>query len=1078
MPTDFAPIDFAPQIVRVRPGPTAQEWVQRTVAELKGDDPLRPVTLIAPNYYAGRQARWVLARSGGYLNVRSMLLSDVATQVLSASPAQEQPLTRVLEESAVRAAIHRFGGVLAPLAHHRSLHQTLLQLFRELRRQEVVFEGPTSEMARAALDTFGIFRGLIEQYADRTRLRERATQRLASSQVIPSELVELGAFVVFLPPRLDPVDGRLLAALAHWAPVRAAFAEFDDGDALANALPTQGANLFASELQSDGAGANAVRVDTELPPPAIAVIRAPDPAEEIREVVRSIARELDGPAPVALHRMAILYRQTDPYGALVRDSLTFAGLPWSALEGRTLAESRPGHALLAVLAIQQRNFAREAVLGFIDAAPLEQAGLPGSAWDRLSRAANIVRGSDQWLQRLANYAARQREIAQQREEEDGVGVGVEENSPAAVGLRAEAARAEWMHAAVATIKTSLDAPGAGAPWGDFVAWAQAIWTCHCGGVRAWPEAERAYGVDVSKTLADLREADTFELTSGVTLSLFLQTLQEALEGRARPVGSLGQGVLVGPVQSVTGLAFERVFIVGMTEGAFPMSASTDPFFPTAGEDPLGLRERQRAAERQAFRTATAAADGGKLTLCVPDSIADRKAFPSPWLLELAAQPSGHTPLLTSVFHGLKESEAQPWLRVVTSSLNGLSHAPALADLEDVRLFDASLAIRLQDQPIAARPELPLGRGLIAADSRATADFTAFDGNVGELVDSINDVHRLLASAQTISASGIQTWATCPFQFFLGRVLRVQATDRPEDAWSVDPLERGSLVHRILEQFFRELQRSGRLHGLGAYSSADHQLLQEIAERCFGDLEERGVTGHPLVWENTSAAIRADLRTFLIKDERWRREEGLRPAFFEQPFGMGKDPRSWPALALRFADIDVTFRGSIDRIDVDPTHGRAFLYDYKSGSTSSYNGMNQDPLMAGKHIQLALYRRAVLASIPDLQEDEVEGAFWFVSSRGGFKMLPSEPSAYDPDRRLDEVLKLTAQGILGGVFPQIPGNETSRPGKFSWDNCIYCPFERICPAGRDAVWERKQSTPGYTLYQSLVAGARAVEDSDE
>src|ERR1700694_5079199 len=76
------PPDFAPHIVRVRPGLTAQEWVRRTVAELKGDDPLRPVTLIAPNYYAGRQARWVLARDGGYLNVRSMLLSDVATQVL------------------------------------------------------------------------------------------------------------------------------------------------------------------------------------------------------------------------------------------------------------------------------------------------------------------------------------------------------------------------------------------------------------------------------------------------------------------------------------------------------------------------------------------------------------------------------------------------------------------------------------------------------------------------------------------------------------------------------------------------------------------------------------------------------------------------------------------------------------------------------------------------------------------------------------------------------------------------------------------------------------------------------------
>ena len=240
--------------------------MRRIVAELKSGDPLRPVTLIAPNYYAGRQARWLLARGGGYVNVRSMLLSDVATQVVSGLPDLEQPLTPVLEESAVRAAIHHSGGVLSSLAHHRTLHQTLLQLFRELRRQEVVFEGPLSEMGRAALDTFVIFRELIGGYADRTRLRERAAQRLAASPTTPPELLDLGAFVVFLSPRLDPVDARLLAALAHWAPVRAAFAEFDDGDALANALPDQGASLFASEVHRSGGVPTTVRVAPHVRP--------------------------------------------------------------------------------------------------------------------------------------------------------------------------------------------------------------------------------------------------------------------------------------------------------------------------------------------------------------------------------------------------------------------------------------------------------------------------------------------------------------------------------------------------------------------------------------------------------------------------------------------------------------------------------------------------------------------------------------------------------------------------------------------------------------------------------------------
>jgi len=85
---------------------------------------------------------------------------------------------------------------------------------------------------------------------------------------------------------------------------------------------------------------------------------------------------------------------------------------------------------------------------------------------------------------------------------------------------------------------------------------------------------------------------------------------------------------------------------------------------------------------------------------------------------------------------------------------------------------------LQDQPIAARTDLPLGRGLRAADARANADFTAFDGNVGEVVDSVQDVHRLLASAQTISATGIQTWATCPSSVLRGSGLARTANRAP------------------------------------------------------------------------------------------------------------------------------------------------------------------------------------------------------------------------------------------------------------------------------------------------------------
>ncbi|MBV9327888.1 MAG: PD-(D/E)XK nuclease family protein, partial [Chloroflexi bacterium] len=872
-----------------------------------------------PNYYAGRQIRWGLAADDGYVNVRTLLIGDLAEQVLGVRLSGLSPLTPVVEQSAVRVAARLTGGVLEPVAHHPALHESLLHLFREMRRSEARLEQPHSPMARAATAAFDVFKNLIEPYVDRTSLRRLAADVLTRAPAIPPILGQLGALVVVLPSRLDPADVALLAAAARWLPIRTLIASFTDDD-LANTLPALAATDLWKALGLDSVGP-APRPSAE---PPLGVIRAPDPAEEIREVTRAVARDLAADPPVPLHRMAVLYRQADPYAALVRETFTLSGLPWSALEGRTLAESAPGRALLTLLELRQRNFLREAVLSWIDAAPRRQAGLRGAAWDRLTRAANIVRGAQQWLTRLDNYAARQRELAAEREQED--------NTPAAEALRREATQAEAIRDEIATLRQVLRPPPDGASWDQFVTWAETLFATLCGGVRAWSADDAPFAEDIGRILAELRAADSLEGDSGTSAELFLVTVHDALESRARPVGSLGQGILVGPVQSVTGLAFDRVYIVGMTEGAFPTPAADDPFFPSTHEDPLHLRERQRQAERLAFRTAVAAADGGTLTLSVPDSVQGRKAFPSPWLLELASAPAGVTPLFTTQFQNLHETEHSSWLRVVGSTTNGIQRAPRLSDLEDRRLRESADADQLTFHAMAARSDLPLGAGLTVSGARASADFTPFDGN-GEIA---LDTHRILQSVRRISASAIESWATCPFQFFLGRVLRVDATDRPEDGWSVDPLERGSLVHRILERFFKQLRGAGRFDGLDQYSSADYQLLEDIAQDCFGDLERRGVTGHPLVWESTRATIRADLRTFLARDERWRAERRLQPRLFEQPFGMRQTDAAWPALDVTIAGQSISFRGSIDRIDVveDPTGRRAFLYDYKTGSTST------------------------------------------------------------------------------------------------------------------------------------------------
>src|ERR1051326_4867303 len=92
------PAPHACTIDLARPGGAVHQWVARTLAELKADGPRAPVTLVVPNYYAGRQIGWALAADDGYVNVRTLLIGDLAEQVLGVRMSSLSPLTSVVEQ--------------------------------------------------------------------------------------------------------------------------------------------------------------------------------------------------------------------------------------------------------------------------------------------------------------------------------------------------------------------------------------------------------------------------------------------------------------------------------------------------------------------------------------------------------------------------------------------------------------------------------------------------------------------------------------------------------------------------------------------------------------------------------------------------------------------------------------------------------------------------------------------------------------------------------------------------------------------------------------------------------------------
>jgi hypothetical protein len=521
-------------------------------------------------------------------------------------------------------------------------------------------------------------------------------------------------------------------------------------------------------------------------------------------------------------------------------------------------------------------------------------------------------------------------------------------------------------------------------------------------------------------------------------------------------------VVVGPVGAILGAALDRVYLVGLAEGVLPGRLPPDPLASAeSGADPLLRRERVRAADRRAFLGALAAADGGQVLLSYPRSDgAARARYPSRWFLECAARAEGR-PVYTSDLARLF-AEGRSWLVRVESAQDGLARLAAPGDLDERRLASVlawhGAGRDLAAHPLARRPELPLGAALRAGRARRSRAFTAYDGNLGALAGRSALMMRAITSGPA-SATGVERWATCPFQYLLVNVLRVQATQRPEEEWTITPRDRGDVVHRVLEAFFRELHARGRFDQGGPLDTADHARLDALAAEAFAQLEAEGRTGHPLAWENARASILADLHTLLEREDGWREQEGWRPSRFEQKFGFPDEPTAWPPVTITLpGGRTVAFRGLIDRVDFSPPRiepRRALIVDYKTGGTDGYAGLEDDPLLAGRHVQLALYGRALRAALPPpRQPREIRAEFRFVSAKGDFQRL-SVTVDESLDAALDQVVQVAADGIGRGVFLPQPGER----GHGGFANCRWCDYDRVCATTRDEMWERKHAEAG-------------------
>jgi RecB family exonuclease len=321
-----------------------------------------------------------------------------------------------------------------------------------------------------------------------------------------------------------------------------------------------------------------------------------------------------------------------------------------------------------------------------------------------------------------------------------------------------------------------------------------------------------------------------------------------------------------------------------------------------------------------------------------------------------------------------------------------------------------------------------------AEGRRSKEFTRFDGNLEGL--PLPD----LGSAGKTSATRLEAWAACPHGFLMRYLLGVEVIEDPERKLEIDALDKGSLIHEILERFIGEQIAAGRT---GPWTGAEEGRLMTIAEEEFTRYRERGATGRPMFWRRDRARILADLARFAWEDDGSPLATELEFDGIEYPLPDGRTVR---------------FRGSIDRVD-DAGADSARVIDYKTGSARRYADLSpEDPHQNGTHLQLAVYAQAARQHF---SVSNIETGYWFVTDKGKFERIGY---AFSPEVQADvgAALQEIVDGIRSGMFPGRPPADPS----YLWVDCWYCTPDGLSPAEARRDWERKRTDPRLERYVRL------------
>ena len=242
------------------------------------------------------------------------------------------------------------------------------------------------------------------------------------------------------------------------------------------------------------------------------------------------------------------------------------------------------------------------------------------------------------------------------------------------------------------------------------------------------------------------------------------------------------------------------------------------------------------------------------------------------------------------------------------------------------------------------------RNVFAEDPEYSPRLEAVENAVAHrpfLMRDTDNADRLFGKVLDNSASKVQTYYRCPFCYFCEYGLKINQRRRAE----IDPLERGNLVHKVLERFFdvfRTKEDYGRLSDseIKAFVTAEYSSYLEMYMGGGSDKSGSFAFQFDMLMEKTVSVIR-----FIVDELK------------NSAFDVEDTELDFPNDMLGYSYIlpdghEIRIRGKVDRVDSSVQNGEKYIriIDYKSKAESK--GFSLAEAYYGLDLQMLIYLIAI------------------------------------------------------------------------------------------------------------------------